>query len=197
MKRLAPLAFCALTLLPGCPKSFLGDGCGRNSDCMDPLICEAGRCRRECIDSRECAAGLLCLQVAEGVGVCQLPAETSCSLTSECEAGLVCNFGTCTTACVEDRDCGEGAQCKHEDPEDPESPTACIEVLTEACIYNSDCHDPETNPTFMICDERQRCRYECIDSNDCEPPDICMRDLEDPTMDFHRCYPPPVIEESP
>jgi len=155
-------------LLVACdrPPPVLGGGCVLNSDCADPLVCRLELCRRQCVSSRDCGAGLLCLNIGEAEsGACQLPEERSCALTSDCTAGLACNFGTCTTACVEDRDCPPGAQCL---TDDASGALACIEPQTDGCIYNSDC------PAGFVCAPDQSCRVECREDRDCDAPRRCV-----------------------
>ena len=159
---------CLALLLVACdrPPPVLGGGCVLNSDCADPLVCRLELCRRQCVSSRDCGAGLLCLNIGEAEsGACQLPEERSCALTSDCTAGLACNFGTCTTACVEDRDCPPGAQCL---TDDASGALACIEPLTDGCIYNSDC------PAGFVCAPDQSCRVECREDRDCDAPRRCV-----------------------
>lgn len=160
-------ALACLALACERPSVTVGVECTLNSDCGDPLVCRLERCRRQCVDSRDCAAGLLCLHIGDQGGVCQLPEEAVCSLTSDCTDPLVCRFGTCTTECAEDRDCPPGARCM----EDADAmANACIESTTELCIYDSDCEDPTE-----ICDDDQRCVRECIVSDrDCTPPFVCI-----------------------
>jgi hypothetical protein len=149
----------------GCEREMLriGEQCSLNTDCAAPLACRLGRCRRQCVDSRDCGAGLRCLLVERDVGgACQLPEEATCALTSDCTDGLVCQFGTCTTACVEDRDCPPGATC-----EEDSGMRACQEPLTELCIYDSDC------PTPLVCNFEQQCVTECEEDRDCPRPRIC------------------------
>lgn len=147
------------------PEFHAGAPCNLNSDCAEPLVCGLERCRRQCIDSRDCAAGLLCLRTgATSEGVCQLPEEVECALSSECPEGLACRFGTCTTECVEDRDCPEGASCELDETA---GTRGCVEALTELCIYHSDCGPP------LICGPDQRCRYECREDRDCDPLRYC------------------------
>ncbi len=162
----------ALLALVACdrPRFGSGDACTLNTDCAEPLVCGLERCRRQCDDSRDCAAGLLCLRVA-GAGACQLPEERECSLESDCPEALACRFGTCTTECVEDRDCPPSARCQR----DPEGALACEEVIAELCIYNSDC------PEGLVCTEDQRCQLECTDDIDCDPLRMCN--------DENRCVP--------
>jgi len=154
----------------GCERPELQTGaeCSLNSDCGDPLICGLERCRRQCVDSRDCGAGLLCLAVGDMGGACQLPEEARCALTSECTDGLECRFGTCTTACVEDRDCPPGASCEMDTGS---GANACVEPVTELCIYNSDC------PAPLICGRGQRCELECATDRDCTNDRRCIANL--------------------
>ena len=147
------------------PRLNTGEGCQLNTDCEDPLVCGLERCRRQCVDSRDCAAGLLCLAIGDLGGVCQLPSEAACSLTSDCPEGLACVFGTCTTECLEDRDCPPGATCSLDDAT---GTTACVETIRELCIYDSDCLPPR------VCTAEQICWWECIEDVDCENPRVCV-----------------------
>jgi len=161
------LVLLALLTLAACdrPQFTSGARCTLNTDCAEPLVCGLERCRRQCIDSRDCAAGLLCLRVdGTATGVCQLPEEVVCALSSECTEGLACRFGTCTTECVEDRDCPAGSSCQLDETE---GTRGCVEAIPELCVYNSDCGPP------LICSEDQRCRYECMVDRDCDPLRAC------------------------
>ena len=48
---------------PACSSNDVGtkaaqlQACALNSDCTAPLICAIGRCRQQCMSSRDCAAG--------------------------------------------------------------------------------------------------------------------------------------------
>ncbi|MDH5494057.1 MAG: hypothetical protein OEY14_19055 [Myxococcales bacterium] len=167
---LAPLTL-ALTLAllsSGCAREelSLGGSCTLNTDCPAPLACRLDRCRRQCVDSRDCGAGLACLLLDATVGgFCQLPEESLCALSSECPEQLVCRFQTCTTPCAEDRDCVEGARCL----DSPEG-LACSEPLAELCVYHSDCPDP------LVCWSDQICRFECLDDRDCASGELCSSD---------------------
>jgi hypothetical protein len=160
-------AFCAIACSR--PTLSLGEGCQVNTDCADPLVCVFGSCRRACVDFRDCGAGLRCVVPAGSTlgGGCQLDDEASCTLTSECRSTLVCQNGTCTTACADDRDCAPGAHCTR----DAMGIVGCYDTRVEPCIYNSDC------PAPMICDRDQACRLECIDDRDCVPPRVCGGNL--------------------
>jgi hypothetical protein len=172
MTRASFAMWCVLVI--GCdrPTLTIGETCGLNSDCASPLVCGLERCRTQCVDSRDCAAGLRCLSLPSG-NVCQLPDEAMCALASECTAPLTCLFGTCTTECATDRDCPPSSSCMP-DPDNGDA-LACIEAIAESCIYNSDCPDPD-----HICAPDRRCRHECEDSSDCDP----LRECRD-----YRCYP--------
>ena len=153
----------------GCerPKLNTGGECTFNSDCADPLVCRLERCRRQCVDSRDCGAGLLCLSIGDMGGACQLDDEVECNLTSDCTEGLECRFHTCTTACVEDRDCSAGAVCMM----DEDGMAACTDPSRELCIWDSDCPEP------YICAADQSCQLECRDHRDCQAPRMCVESL--------------------
>lgn len=169
--------FLFFILLSACtrPQFVVGEECELNSDCADPLVCVLRACRRQCVDSRDCGAGSICLRddTSPLGGGCQLEHERMCSLTSECrtpsqkETGLICQNGTCTTPCLEDRDCVEGARCTTDDTET----IGCFEPERELCLYASDCPEP------MICDVNQVCRLECLSNADCTRPRMCVNSL--------------------
>lgn len=155
----------ALVLLCACsrPRVVVGDECTLNSDCDEPLVCRLDRCRRQCVDSRDCGAGLRCLDIMAQGGFCQLEDEAECALASDCDEPLVCSFGTCTTECAEDRDCVEGATCMVDG-----ALSTCVEPSADSCIYDSDCPEP------LTCRPDQRCDYECREPRDCQAPRTCV-----------------------
>lgn len=160
------IAFLALSLGACTRPGFTsGERCTLNTDCAEPLVCQLDRCRRQCIDSRDCGAGLRCLALGTLGGVCQLPAETECTLSSDCPTGLVCRFATCTTECVSDRDCAPGATCALSAGS---VERGCIDPITNNCIYNSDC------PPGLVCGADQLCHVECNEPRDCVPPRTCV-----------------------
>lgn len=154
------------------PTFNAGGSCSLNTDCAEPFVCGLERCRRQCADSRDCAAGLLCLKLGD-VGVCQLADESHCAISSDCTPGLACRFGTCTTECVDDRDCPPGSMCSEDEMT---GAMACIEAISALCVYNSDCGPP------YICGPDQQCRLECRGDEDCDPLRYC-------DLSRYRCMP--------
>lgn len=154
----------------GCsrPDLVVGDGCTLNTDCAEPLVCGFNYCRKQCLDSRDCGAGLVCFPLGDGsgYGVCQLPDETDCALSSDCPSGLICSFGTCTTECMTDRDCVDTATCVSTD-----GVGACEEAILDLCLYNSDCPSP------LVCWPDQACRFECLADRDCLDTELCVGNL--------------------
>lgn len=170
--RLVTLSALAATLL-SCsrPTVTFGEECEINSQCADPLVCVLDTCRRACVTTRDCGAGLTCLvdtnMPALGGG-CQLEEEVTCTLTSECHnPALVCQNGTCTTACGDDRDCAPGAHCTT----DTTGRRGCFDQGADPCIYDSDCPEP------LVCDRDQVCRLECAGDRDCAAPRVCIASL--------------------
>jgi hypothetical protein len=74
---------------------------------------------------------------------------------------------------VDDRDCPPGSSCEEDATANA---SACIEQLSELCVYNSDCGPPR------ICGPDQQSRYECVRDEDCDPLRYC-------NMAVYRCYP--------
>ena len=169
---MALTALAAALLSCSRPTVTFGDECEINSQCADPLVCVLDTCRRACVTSRDCPANLTCVVAdrsrPELGGGCQLPEERTCTLTSECHnAGLVCQSGTCTTACANDRDCAAGAHCTR----DVNGVPGCFDQGAEPCVYDSDCPEP------LVCDRDQVCRLECAGDRDCEAPRVCVANL--------------------
>lgn len=163
-----------LALLTSCerPRFVTGEDCEINTDCVEPLVCAIDVCRRACVTSRDCGAGLRCLNAAGSSfgGVCQIDRESSCVRSSDCNrigtTGLVCQNETCTTACVTDRDCLGEARCI-----DELGVIACYGADAELCVYNSDCPAPQ------VCGIDQVCRTECLTDRDCTTPRRCVASL--------------------
>jgi hypothetical protein len=151
------------------PTFVIGEGCELNTDCASPLVCVIGYCRRQCVASRDCGAGLMCLASPGSTngGGCQLDSERTCALSSECSAGLVCQNDTCTTRCVSERDCVQGVMCV----EGVDGVLACDDQSGEPCIWTTDC------PAPMVCGPDEQCRFECIEDRDCPYPRRCVESL--------------------
>jgi hypothetical protein len=164
---LGPFALLVLlaTAAGGCvapTRSVLGDQCELNSDCEAPLVCGLGRCRKECLASRDCGLGLRCILLQDPtLGVCQLEAETTCTLDSDCAPPLVCTDIGCMNECAEDRDCAAGQVCSDQG--------RCAEVVDELCVYTSDCPYP------LVCTERLQCEIECVNDDDCDDGRTCVQ----------------------
>lgn len=175
-RALRVLAACAL--LAACserPDFTPGTECELNTECAAPLVCRLGRCRVECRARRDCAAGLECVRDDRGLGVCQLREETECERNSDCPDPLVCRFGSCTNACVDDRDCISGARCVAS----PDGGRACRDQAEEQCERNSDCPEP------YICAADEHCREECREDRDCRDGNVCLVGVDPPV-----CGPP-------
>lgn len=169
MTRRLSAAALALLLCPitGCTEVGLrlpiGGQCELTSECEAPLICRLGRCRKECLASRDCALGLRCVLAPDGVGVCQLPEETDCELSSECPESLFCASGQCVNECADARDCPGGDYC--------DEMSRCATESGEPCVYNSEC-----DPYPLVC-ELEQCQVECRLDRDC------------PVADGYACVP--------
>jgi hypothetical protein len=105
MGSIACLAACATLVACQAPAAS-GAACARVADCAEPLTCAFGRCRAECIASRDCALGSRCI-VGPSAGVCALDEENHCDATV-CPAPLACVADQCRTACTVDGDCVAG-----------------------------------------------------------------------------------------
>ncbi|NCQ60501.1 MAG: hypothetical protein GW913_07520 [Myxococcales bacterium] len=152
-----------------------GTQCDLNTECASPLVCRLGYCRLECRSGRDCGIGLTCVRDSEGLGACQLPPETDCTLDSDCPIPLVCRDRQCTNACEGDRDCPPGSVCGA----DGTGALGCRDDAQSDCQINSDC------PVDWICAVDHRCRVECRVSRDCPVERICADWLDPP-----RCVDP-------
>jgi hypothetical protein len=153
-----------LLLLTACVpprRAGVGAECELNSACAAPLVCRLGHCRNECATSVDCPPGTACVLDQSHFGACQLAAETSCTLASECPEGLVCRFSQCTNACETDRDCPGGARCV-----DSAAGLACFDPSGEACTRDSECSPDEETGSTRRC-VVGRCRRECFTDRDC------------------------------
>ena len=81
-------------------KLDLGGQCVQNSDCNNPLACKFATCHQQCVQSRDCPTGQQCVAAADGVGVCQTPAEACGSNGKACPSPLVCVSNACVNVCT-------------------------------------------------------------------------------------------------
>jgi hypothetical protein len=61
----------------GAAGAGVGVACTLSSDCASSLLCKFGSCHQACTSSTDCASGGRCV-TANGVAVCQMPAESAC-----------------------------------------------------------------------------------------------------------------------
>ncbi|MDQ3032037.1 MAG: hypothetical protein M3Y87_06445 [Myxococcota bacterium] len=84
--------------------------CSLSSDCPGLLVCRQRQCVNECLTSRDCLGGAMCVETPEGRG-CIDPGVVPCVRDGECGAGSYCLAGRCRTQCFFDRDCRRGFWC--------------------------------------------------------------------------------------
>jgi hypothetical protein len=157
------------------PTRSVGDGCYVASDCPSPLVCAFQRCHSQCLTSRDCPVGQICVGSAyPRLGICLLPEESTCTRHSDCPEPLVCGRrNKCEDACRTDRDCLTGQICAQGSCADPaEAPADGMQIPgneADTCIHNSDCNAP------LVCKNGQ-CAYECITTRDCPSGLLCAAD---------------------
>jgi hypothetical protein len=152
------------------PRLVTGETCEINSDCAEPLVCVLSACRIQCVDSRDCGAGLRCLRGADTTrgGGCQQASEVACDTDADCmNEELLCQDEQCVQRCRADRDCVDGQYCGA----GADGVVGCLDRINELCIYNTDC------PAPLICDDDQICRFECVTDRDCIAPRVCSASL--------------------
>jgi hypothetical protein len=96
----------------GAAGAGVGVACTLSSDCASSLLCKFGSCHQACASSTDCASGGRCV-TANGVAVCQIPAEAACGAGATCAAGLACRTvdNTCRSACTSSAGCLTGQTC--------------------------------------------------------------------------------------
>jgi hypothetical protein len=124
--------------LTGCSSSpsqvGLAQGCSINSDCDAPLICAFTRCHSACTESRDCPTGQRCV-LSGTSGVCQLPAESTCSAGTMCVSPLVCAPDEqCRNACQTAQQCVVGQSCTSD---------ACFDAIEIGSDGGSDASAPD------------------------------------------------------
>ncbi|MBI5510924.1 MAG: hypothetical protein HY903_19355 [Deltaproteobacteria bacterium] len=101
------------------PRQAEGGSCQASFDCVDPLACVAGTCRRPCPAGTECIGDTYCATDYPGGAVC-LPNGSrkgvgeACSFNGECQTTLVCfdegTGATCHDTCAAGS-CSGGLHC--------------------------------------------------------------------------------------
>lgn len=87
-----------------------------------------------------------------------------CTLSSDCEDGLVCVFERCHQPCVSSEDCPREQRCVAGD-----APShVCLLDDESSCVFHSDC------PPRMLCGPDAQCRDECQQARDCVADQICV-----------------------
>ena len=87
----------------------------------------------------------------------------SCTLTSDCDAGLECLYGACHEACAASKDCPQG-RCvvgvAHV--------RVCQPDGDSACRFDSEC------APNLVCGIDGHCRNQCAADRDCVPGQVCV-----------------------
>lgn len=90
----------------GCaPTLSLGAPCEINTEC-GALACLAGRCRTECVTSRDCPYPLACVNVGNEITACRVTEEGTCREDAgDCAPPLTCVDGACVEPCDDPNTC--------------------------------------------------------------------------------------------
>lgn len=112
----------ALTLAVACAPRVTTEGCVRNGDCEEPLVCMDGTCTSECTLDGDCSLNARCVPVSGEVGRCFIDAIDQCDTAEPCPYdGLVCQdrrcYAPCSAGCPADGACIEGL-CRRIEPDD-------------------------------------------------------------------------------
>ena len=110
LRRLIWIGLAALSLTACESHATLGTPCARDSECASPLACRLGRCRTECVETRDCPPASECVPTPGG-GSCALSTDR-CGEDADCTAPLVCGAdGQCRAECLSDADCTDDGHC--------------------------------------------------------------------------------------
>jgi hypothetical protein len=90
----------------GCaPTLSIGAPCTLDSEC-GALACLAGRCRTECVTSRDCPYPLACVHVGNDITACRVTEEGTCREgAGDCAPPLTCVGGACVEPCDDPNTC--------------------------------------------------------------------------------------------
>lgn len=93
--------------------ALLAEACVINSDCKSPLYCVFRKCHEQCAADVDCPLGQLCVTTDQaGLRVCQLPSETACAESQDCQGKQVCaRDARCRDHCSQKDDCGPDQTC--------------------------------------------------------------------------------------
>lgn len=105
-------SFAAILLGACAPTVPLGASCDLTSDCPEPWVCRHQRCRVACREARDCGPGLRCVVDGQGMAVCTLAPEETCSASSPCPGDLRCVDGECRTECGGVAVCTSAGVCR-------------------------------------------------------------------------------------
>jgi hypothetical protein len=97
----------------------------------------------------------------------KLPRGDQCSLTSDCDAPLVCRLGKCRIECATHRDCALGLNCLYE-----QQGGSCQLPEEASCALDSDCPSP------LVC-PMGTCTTVCMEDRDCAPGATCVCNGDD------------------
>jgi hypothetical protein len=149
-----------------------GQPCTYHSQCPDPQVCIAGTCRLECLENRDCSAGLEC------IGSRCLPPGTpvdggadgsgqACTYHSDCPPGQICDAGKCRCQCKTAIDCPTGQICDGCGCT-TWKPDGAPDGYGLPCALPSDCDSP------LVC-KAGSCVYECNQNIDCSGGLCCFQ----------------------
>ncbi len=161
--------------------------CSRNSDCEFPLVCgRTGQCQQQCAANVDCLSSQTCvsgtcfdMESAPDGGLDGGKVGETCSLASDCNAGLVCIGGKCTVECREDRDCRTDESCRDSRCyKGGAGSDAGVDAVADApadvppgygasCVYPTDCTYP------LVCRASGVCAWECNKDGDCKSTEVC------------------------
>ena len=92
------------------------------------------------------------------------PLKSACSLSSDCNAPLICAFQKCHTECKASSDCPNGERCV----QSTKPFFVCQTLDTRNCSRNSDCQGE-----IQVCANDGQCRDACITERDCPKEQLC------------------------
>jgi hypothetical protein len=173
------LLACGLWLFASCAQAPL-DGCGKDDDCAEGRICEAGTCvwaeggpsSTSCVETGEpCSINADCCNFQNEAGFC-----VSGTCADACSEGVGCESECCALLTSNHFACAPASICEE----------ACV-VTGDPCSINSDCCSYRQGSGFCVdgfcadeCSQEapDECESFCcaeLSSGDfaCAPPELC------------------------